>query len=55
MALLPRRFTAAGCASNQAEEVAMYPKFAVYLTANEGAHLGFSFPVFNAMVSSGVA
>jgi hypothetical protein len=33
----------------------MYPESAVYLTVDEGAHLGFSFPVFNTMVSSGVA
>ena len=46
MALLPRRFNAADRASDPAEDVAMYPELADYLTADEGAHSEISFPCF---------
>jgi hypothetical protein len=46
MALAPRRFNAASRSAGPAQEVAMYPEFAVYLTVNKGASLGISFPSF---------
>jgi hypothetical protein len=54
MALAPRRFNAASRLAGTAQDVAMYPEFAVYLTVNEGASLGNLFPKFSARWSVSV-